>query len=272
MHNFSFKRFALLIKHDIVINKYRYAIFAILCVLLLQVPYILYFKRIANTDPNLHIIVYRHTIHNIGSMIYCALFTFAASMLFFDYKKMSGVCNYIMLPATSLEKFLSKIFVTIVGTFIITELGVAIGLLFYKIGCSAMGLEITSHLMCSELPNALSFTIYSIGFNFSAEDIEICLIFLTIYSLFLLGSAYFKQYVWAKVFALLMLVMFEEIYMERKFELGIYNSMEKIISTVTTPETTEIIVKITLWTLLLIYIWYLTYRIFKNKQYILTRK
>ena len=121
-NTFSFSRFGKVLKRDLVENRKRYltALFIFFIGLLgFQLAqtndYLLHSSRIEGFD------FFNHYIDTVTIFFYFVLalsLCCAAAEISIVMKTKEKAMNYLMMPATSLEKFLSRVFVAIVGVFI----------------------------------------------------------------------------------------------------------------------------------------------------------
>ena len=121
-NTFSFSRFGKVLKRDLVENRKRYltALFIFFVVLLgfqlAQVnDYLLHSSRIEGFD------FFNHYIDTVTIFFYFVLalaLCCAAAEISIVMKTKEKAMNYLMMPATNLEKFLSRVSITIVGVFI----------------------------------------------------------------------------------------------------------------------------------------------------------
>ena len=121
-NTFSLSRFGLVLKRDLVENRKRYltALFiffvALLGFQLAQVnDYLLHSSRIEGID------FFNEYIDTI-TIFFCFVLALAlccsASEISIAMKTKEKAMNYLMMPATNLEKFLSRVSIAIVGVFI----------------------------------------------------------------------------------------------------------------------------------------------------------
>ena len=121
-NTFSFSRFGRVLKRDLVENRKRYltALFiffvALLGFQLAQVnDYLLHSSRIEGID------FFNNYIDTVTIFFYFVLalaLCCAVSEISFVMKTKGKAMNYLMLPATNLEKFLSRVLIAIVAVFI----------------------------------------------------------------------------------------------------------------------------------------------------------
>ena len=121
-NTFSFSRFGKVLKRDLVENRKRYltALFIFFVVLLgfqlAQVnDYLLHSSRIEGID------FFNNYIDTVTIFFYFVLalaLCCSASEISIAMKTKEKAMNYLMMPATNLEKFLSRVSIAIVGVFI----------------------------------------------------------------------------------------------------------------------------------------------------------
>ena len=185
---FNFERFSLLVAKHWAENKKRYLLSAIAMIGLL----IIWFLFIMLTDAHypmaggLQQVTYLFSLFGVG--------TFYASQFFKDLGSRSKASNFLLIPASSLEKLLCALFYVII--------------LFFIVFTAVFHL---ADIIMVTVANA-AHPSYSPGYSaaivnvFTSKDLDgdgqanfyFFIIFFTIQSAFLLGSIYFEKYSFIK--------------------------------------------------------------------------
>lgn len=186
---FSFERFSLLVAKHWAENKKRYLLSAVAMIGLL----IVWFLFIMLTDDHypmaggLQQVTYLFSLFGVG--------TFYASQYFKDLGSRSKASNFLLIPASSLEKLLCALFYVIVLFFIVFTA------VFYLADIIMVTVANAAHLSYTPDHSATIvnvFTSKEVVDGDGEANFYFFLIFFTIQSAFLLGSIYFEKYSFIK--------------------------------------------------------------------------
>ena len=181
---FSFERFKLLVAKHWADNKKRYGLSILAFAGLLTIWYLfaLFLEEENALDADVQL-----------STFYLFLFvtgTFYASQYFRDLSSKPRASNFLLLPASTFEKFLCSILFTIVLFFIIfTSIFYLIDFIMVEISNSINSTEATG----SKSVVVNIFTVEFFEFD-SKKSLNFLMFYFAIQSIFLFGSAYFKKY------------------------------------------------------------------------------
>lgn len=185
---FSFERFSLLVKKHWVENKKRYSL-SILAYTGLLIPWFLSGIIMHEED------IMDHDVQQLT--FFFSLFvvgTFYASQYFSDLGSRAKGSNFILVPASTFEKFLCSLLYTVLLFLIVFTAA------FYL--ADVLMVTLANAFSTTNDPNLKAtvlnvFKVKLIQFN-PEVAINLVLFFISIQSLFLLGSVYFKKYSFIK--------------------------------------------------------------------------
>jgi hypothetical protein len=214
-----------------------------------------------------------HKAETAKSLLYIMGFIFAAKQ-FKIFAYTPGGMHYLLIPATHLEKLISNIILTTVYFFIMI-------LLTYSIG-NFIGTNLYNLIFNHSDPVTWEFfnsaNTHSLGNNFNLTQengfLDMFITFLTIQSIFMLGSVYFKRgamgRTWLVIFAFSILIGIMELIILKGLFGGI-STMRNMnsISIMTNGSTTITIIEngFKIFSYLLIpYLWLVTYFRLTEKQ------
>jgi len=167
---FNITRFIALLKRDVFENA-RSVLLALFTILGIYTVILVLSAIISNNV----------TLAVVPNKVYYVLFfiagIFISGMAFSDFRNKEKTMYYLMLPASSLEKFLSMLLLTTVGFAIIYTTLFA-------------GFNLLNILILKSILGAVSVPFMDFAF---ADFINIFLVYLTVQSLFLLGATMFKK-------------------------------------------------------------------------------
>jgi len=167
---FNFNRFFLVLKRDFIENG-KTALFGILTILSIF-SFILVMISFESNDKGLY--DFNATFYMMEFFI---IGIFFAGMAFKDFRNKEKTMSYLMLPASSFEKFLSMLMLTTIGFF------VSYTLLFELF-------NLLNIVIIGSLPNALNLELFN---PFIPELGKVILVLIPIQALFLIGAATFKK-------------------------------------------------------------------------------
>ena len=181
---FDFKRFNLLVLKHWAVNKKRYSLSVLELIGLLIIWFV--FALIIGDDKLMSADFQQMTFY-FGLFV---LGTFYASQYYHDLGSKPKGSNFLLVPASTFEKFLCSLLFTAVLFFIVfTSAFYLVDVLMVSIANSLPGID---------LPEAKATVINIFDISpFSSDDnttLNFLLIFFSIQSIFLLGSVYFKKY------------------------------------------------------------------------------
>ena len=181
---FDFKRFNLLVLKHWAVNKKRYSLSVLALIGLLIIWFV--FALIIGDDKLMSADFQQMTFY-FGLFV---LGTFYASQYYHDLGSKPKGSNFLLVPASTFEKFLCSLLFTAVLFFIVfTSAFYLVDVLMVSIANSLPGID---------LPEAKATVINIFDISpFSSDDnttLNFLLIFFSIQSIFLLGSVYFKKY------------------------------------------------------------------------------
>ena len=190
---FSFQRFSLLVGQHWAENRKKYLLSVVAFISLIFVWYI-FVMLTDSSDPlggNLQHITYYFSLFLVGP--------FYASQFFKDLSSRTRGTNYLMVPASTLEKTLCSIF------FVIVFFVVVFTAAFYIIDIITVGLANAVHPGYAGsvdhngvIQEAHTVNIFKLPGNPEKVSFYIFLLFFVIQSVALLGSIYFRQYSYIK--------------------------------------------------------------------------
>jgi hypothetical protein len=181
---FSFRRFNLLVLQHWANNKKRYGLSVLAFVGLLIVWFVF---AIIIEDDNLMSIEFQKSSFFLGLF---AVGTFYASQFFRDLASRAKGITFLLVPASTFEKFLCSLLYTLVLFFMIYTA------CFYLV--DALMVTITNSLDTINKPNGEIplINVFDITFFSLNNDatLNFLLFFFSVQSVFLLGSVYFRKY------------------------------------------------------------------------------
>jgi hypothetical protein len=185
---FSFKRFNLLVLKHWAVNKKRYGLSVLAFIGLLILWFV--FALIVGDD-NLMSKDFQQSTYFLSLF---AAGTFYASQYFRDLASKPKGSNFLLVPASTFEKFMCSILYTSIMFFIILTAA------FYLV--DVLMVSIAKSLPRIKLPEGKATVVNIFGidfFNFNDDStLNFLLFFFSIQSAFLLGSVYFKKYSFLK--------------------------------------------------------------------------
>jgi len=184
-HSFSFNRWLLLVKQHWAENKKRY----LLAILALAGMLVMWFFFVFLIDKNSPMSgeIQRNTYFFLLLVIGC----FYASQFFKEFNDKSSAIHYLMIPASTLEKFLCGFFYTVIIFFCVS---IAV---FYLADGIMVGLANAFHPAYEGGAKAKVINIWNEPGEF--ENVYyIFLVFFAIQAAFFLGSLYFEKYSFIK--------------------------------------------------------------------------
>lgn len=184
---FSFQRFTLLVLKHWADNKKRYGLSVLAFMGLLIVRFLFYiFMADANdSSDDVQPITFFFSLFVVGA--------FYASQYFSDLGSKAKASNFLLVPASTLEKFLcSLVYSVVLFTAVFTA-----AYYFVDILMLALSNEVLPE---DRVQKGSIFNAFKTGFFILREDLRInaLLFFFSIQSAFLLGSVYFKKYSFIK--------------------------------------------------------------------------
>jgi hypothetical protein len=185
---FSFKRFSLLISKHWADNKKRYLLSVIGFALLLIVWFIftLLVDPHSPMEKEIQILTFFFSLFGLGA--------FYASQYFRDLGSRSKGINFLLVPASALEKILCSILFTVVIFFSVFTA------VFYLV--DVLMIAISNQVLTSHEPARQQGVINIFRASMLPLDemstFNVLLIFFTVQSIFLLGSVYFPKYSFIK--------------------------------------------------------------------------
>lgn len=154
MKNFSLKRFATLLQYDIVSN-YRFYLMQILGIFLYHYFSQLYIVWVNTKD---WVSATDSMERFLSSMCITAFWGFTGillcvtlSRMFCNLSNKAKRINYLMLPASNLEKYLSRMLIFVVGFVIVNPLMFILADVLRM--CSLVSMDVHMPLVCSFLPS-----------------------------------------------------------------------------------------------------------------------
>jgi hypothetical protein len=274
---FSFGRFSLLVKNHWAENKKKYllSIPAFMGLLLLWFLFILLTKDWDPMAEGIQQVTYFFSLFGLG-IIY-------ASQFFGDLGSRPKAINYLMVPASTLEKFLCSLLYSTAIFFAVFTIG------FYIVDVLMVGIANATNTGYNEvvsgktpLKATITNVFYSREFagNKGWMSFYFFLMFLTVQSAYLLGSVYFPKYSFIKTTIsqlILMLVFFLLIYFLNESVMpngGYHNGLTSY--RIERPDQASLLVRLPQWLekvlkYLLMYglpplLWLVTYHRLKEKQ------
>ena len=186
---FEAKRLLLLIQKHWAENKKRYGL-AFIALIGMWVIWYLFILLIADSDsdyplaPAVQEITYYFTLFLVGA--------FYANQFFSDFGSKSKTANFLLIPASTLEKLLCAIFFTVPFFF------AAFTLAFYIADVLMVTMANLFHSAYSNGNNEQVANVFK-GYDIPKDAVKyMLLISLTVQAWYLLGSAYFKKYSFVK--------------------------------------------------------------------------
>lgn len=179
---FSFARVVQLIKHYAIVEKRGLLLYTLLSIAALQIPYLaaIIAYNTAHTDSSVRYDI-ELLIMILGAVITFILLTYAASQLMNTNSKESR-SNFLMLPARSSEKFISRMLICTVGAMIIVAAGHLLGICSYNLLLTLLNAEEYYHNLGTQFLDTV----------FSLDSLATSVIFL-LYCLYIWGATYFHK-------------------------------------------------------------------------------
>ena len=186
-NKFSLTRVVQLIKYYSVIDKKGLLLYTLISIAALQIPYLaaIFSYATANPDetPKYDIEL---LIMILGAVITFILLTYAASQLMNTNSKESR-SNFLMLPARSSEKFISRMLICTVGAMIIVAAGHLLGICSYNLLLTLLNAEEYYHNLGTQFLDSV----------FSLDSLATSIIFM-LYCLYIWGATYFHKNCYAR--------------------------------------------------------------------------
>jgi hypothetical protein len=186
-NKFSFTRVAQLIKHYAIVEKRGLLLYTLISIAALQIPYLaaIIAYNTAHTDSSVRYDI-ELLIMILGAVITFILLTYAASQLMNTNSKESR-SNFLMLPARSSEKFISRMLICTVRAMIIVAAGHLLGICSYNLLLTLLNAEEYYHNLGTQFLDTV----------FSLDSLATSIIFM-LYCLYIWGATYFHKNCYAR--------------------------------------------------------------------------
>lgn len=186
-NKFSFTRVVQLIKHYAIVEKRGLLLYTLISIVALLIPYLaaIIAYNTAHTDSSVRYDI-ELLIMILGAVITFILLTYAASQLMNTNSKESR-SNFLMLPAKSSEKFISRMLICTLGAMIIVVAAHLLGICSYNLLLTLLNAEEYYHNLGTQFLDTV----------FSLDSLATSIIFM-LYCLYIWGAAYFHKNCYAR--------------------------------------------------------------------------
>ncbi len=295
-NRFSFSRFAAVLKCDLMEHRWRYIV-ALFCFFigllgfqLVQVnDYLSLTKHIGVVD------IYRNYTDTVTSF-FCFVLVLAlccaASEISLVMKTKEKAMNYLTLPATHLEKFLSRVLVAIVGVFIMAFVALFLSDVVRMLFLPLFDSEYVGDLYRFTFPRVVANlgdpfsaiyeeagivwgykdNVYTIvGFNPYLAYLAVAFLtlsILVIHSFFVLGGCIWRKNAMVKTLLVGLVIILFGIWLVLKFSNPFLAILDELYETGDQAAKTFVLITNILFLGITILNWWLAYRLFSRKQMI----
>lgn len=248
---FSFERFSLLVAKHWADNKKRYGL-SVLAFIGILATWFLFTLLMEDEGP-------MESDMQFGTFLFMifASGTLYASQYFRDFGSRARGINFLMVPASTFEKFLCSLLYTVVLFFIVFTVA------FYLV--DFLLVAISNSFAPTQAEKTSVINVFEVGFfTFSDQSSIIFLpIFFSVQSAFLLGSVYFRKYSFIKTVIAIFVFWFLMFFLVKLVYNGVMTGDIEDIDEV--PQITILIIKILIYGTAPL-LWWISYSRLKAKQ------
>ena len=298
-NRFSFSRFAAVLKCDLMENWLRYV--GVFC--------ILFFANLAYQLVDIKDVVELSTLRAIPveeymkqlavdclplfyGVLSLSLMCAASDMTAVPFKSKGRAMNYLMMPATNLEKFLSRVFINVVMVLVMAYVALFLADLARMLYVAIFDIEgfygFTIPCMWSEIGETFSSfyrtggevwgptadgTVRVIGFRAYYGVVNVTAMvafFLFVHSLFILGGCFWRKAAIIKIWITQLVVTFAVVWVFVKIEPYVLPWLGDVLTSLFETEQkagmTLLSIAIPVLLALIVLNWWLSYRLFSRKQ------